>query len=192
MLWILFLRFEWFLLWIKMTNLNHLRPRGKAKSGEMSLSDLLICPALFPIALCAGTSVPSVLSSSLTLSSWIVYLLDYRTTGSQTGFPFSSFLPAWLCIATSSDLTTSRFRLYLSFWTVLLYRPLFNKIITKFSKRKSLIVMIYKVVKLIFIDDFYLCLYCKCCNLCVLLSPNLQWLISPLIFSKKTGYNMVS
>eukprot|EP00088_Acartia_fossae_P031221 TRINITY_DN3214_c0_g1_i7.p1 TRINITY_DN3214_c0_g1~~TRINITY_DN3214_c0_g1_i7.p1 ORF type:complete len:428 (+),score=20.25 TRINITY_DN3214_c0_g1_i7:75-1358(+) len=117
-----------------MTNLNHLRPRGKTKTGEISLSDLLFCPVLFPIALYAGTSTPSVLSSSLTLSSWIVYLLDYRSTGSQTGFPFSSFLPAWLCIATSSDLTTSRFRLYLSFWTVLLYRPLFNKIILKFSK----------------------------------------------------------
>jgi len=118
--------------------LVHLRPRKQANSdkssGEVKLSDLL-CPVLLPAALFISSSDLRVLSNSLALSAWIVYLLDYRNSGSSgRGFPWLAFLPAWLCLATAPQLAQSRFRLYLTFWTVLIYKPLFNKLITKFSK----------------------------------------------------------
>jgi len=112
-------------------HLSNLRPR-KSKS-EISLSDLA-CPILLPAALFVTSSSLRVLSNSLALSAWIVYLLDFRSTGRTGGFPWLSFMPAWLCIATSPGLTESRFRLYLAFWTVLIYRPVFNRLIKTFKQ----------------------------------------------------------
>ena len=45
------------------------------------------------------------------------------------------------------------FRLYLCFWTVLVYRPVFNNIVSRFKKRQETDFFYNQAVKT-FVDDF--------------------------------------
>jgi len=178
--------------------LTHIRPRKQADSDkgkqEVSLSDLL-CPALLPAALFFTASDLSVLSNSLALSAWIVYILDYRTSSStRGGFPWLSFLPAWVCLATAPHLAQSRFKLYLTFWTVLMYRLLFNRIIAKFTKSftfgegsiitQGILITLYsQIIRLYGMESF------RTINLAKKVAENLKWFQGH--FSSETAINLL-
>ncbi|XP_023333333.1 dolichol kinase isoform X2 [Eurytemora carolleeae] len=117
------------------SRISDLRPMQGGVSGVYGTDG--ICAVLLPLSILVPgvRSDLSIISLSLSLSSLLLYILDYRPTGSSAAFSLLSFLPAWLCIVLLPDLQTdSRFRLYLCFWTVLVYRPVFNNIVSRFKK----------------------------------------------------------
>jgi len=110
-------------------------PHLRAPQG-VGVSDLLTA-ALLPLAVILADTdmLIRIVTGCLAISSLMVYFLDYRTSVPSPPFTYVGFAPAWLCIAFLPEAETpSRFRLYLAFWTELMYRPLFNKLICTFKK----------------------------------------------------------
>jgi len=116
---------------------QYLRPLN-GQENKVHISDILTS-FLLPLAVyCFQAKLfISVLSLSLGLSSVIVYFLDYRGGGPTGNVSVVCFVPAWFAITFAPELTSSSVRMYLTFWTVLLYRPVFNKLIYSFKKSFS-------------------------------------------------------
>ena len=113
----------------------NLRPLAAGASSGIHASDVVTC-FLLPLSVwCFNAKLfMSVLGGCLCASSLIVLVLDYRGGPPAGNVSILSFVPAWAAITFIPELATSRVRMYLTFWTVLLYRPIFNRLTAVFRR----------------------------------------------------------